>query len=43
MFYEGTLQSGIGQAIQQQKLVACFIRGTHATYTYNLETNWLPR
>jgi len=26
MFYQGDLQSGIGLAIQQQKLVACFIR-----------------
>lgn len=27
MFHEGTLQSGIALAIQQQKLVACFVRG----------------
>jgi len=26
MFHEGDLQSGISAAIQQQKLVACFIR-----------------
>jgi hypothetical protein len=28
MFHEGSLQSGIALAIQQQKLVACFVRGT---------------
>lgn len=27
MFHQGTLQSGITLAIQQQKLVACFVRG----------------
>lgn len=26
MFHEGDLQSGISLAIQEQKLVACFIR-----------------
>lgn len=27
MFHEGSLQSGIALAIQEQKLVACFVRG----------------
>jgi hypothetical protein len=27
MFHEGSLQSGIALAIQQQKLVACFVQG----------------
>ena len=27
MFYEGNLQSGIAEAIQQQKLVVCFFKG----------------
>ncbi|KAG9205786.1 hypothetical protein G6514_007393 [Epicoccum nigrum] len=40
MFYEGTLQSGIGQAIQQQKLVACFIRDDGATSKL-WEDEWL--
>ncbi|KAJ4337549.1 hypothetical protein N0V95_008311 [Ascochyta clinopodiicola] len=40
MFYEGTLQSGIGQAIQQQKLVACFIRDDGAT-SKQWEDEWL--
>lgn len=26
MFHEGDLQDGISEAIQQQKLVACFVR-----------------
>lgn len=43
IFYEGTLQSGIGQAIQQQKLVACFIRGKHATTSFQSTTNGEPR
>jgi hypothetical protein len=30
MFFQGDLQSGISQAIQEHKLVACFVRqGTH--------------
>ncbi|KAJ4383958.1 hypothetical protein N0V86_000802 [Didymella sp. IMI 355093] len=40
MFYEGSLQSGIGQAIQQQKLVACFIRDDGAT-SKQWEDEWL--
>lgn len=28
MFHQGSLQSGIALAIQEQKLVACFVRGT---------------
>ncbi|KAF2625994.1 hypothetical protein BU25DRAFT_441103 [Macroventuria anomochaeta] len=40
MFYEGTLQSGIGQAIQQQKLVACFVRDDSAT-SKRWEDEWL--
>lgn len=27
MFHEGSLQSGIALAIQESKLVACFVRG----------------
>jgi hypothetical protein len=27
MFYEGDLQSGISQALQESKLVACFVTG----------------
>jgi hypothetical protein len=27
MFYEGDLQSGIDKAIQESKLVACFVTG----------------
>jgi hypothetical protein len=27
MFHQGNLQSGIARAIQEQKLVGCFIRG----------------
>jgi hypothetical protein len=27
MFYEGNLQSGIGKAVQESKLVACFVTG----------------
>ncbi|KAF1841404.1 uncharacterized protein K460DRAFT_408870 [Cucurbitaria berberidis CBS 394.84] len=33
MFHEGSLQSGIALAIQQQKLVACFVRDDGATST----------
>lgn len=33
MFYAGDLQSGIGQALQESKLVACFVTGIyHASY-----------
>ena len=32
MFHEGDLQSGISTAIQQQKLVACFIRQGTISY-----------
>jgi hypothetical protein len=28
MFYEGDLQSGISKAVQEAKLVACFVTGT---------------
>lgn len=31
MFYEGDLQSGIALAIQESKLVACFVRGEDST------------
>jgi hypothetical protein len=27
MFYDGDLQSGIGKAVQEAKLVACFVTG----------------
>ncbi|KAF2731051.1 hypothetical protein EJ04DRAFT_472709 [Polyplosphaeria fusca] len=40
MFHEGTLQSGIGLAIQEQKLVACFVRdGGDESSTW--ENDWL--
>lgn len=42
MFYQGTLQSGIGQAIQQQKLVACFIRGARANRHPRLSLTGYP-
>jgi hypothetical protein len=34
MFHEGDLQSGISAAIQQQKLVACFIRQGNISYSW---------
>jgi hypothetical protein len=34
MFHEGDLQSGISAAIQQQKLVACFIRQGTIIFLY---------
>jgi hypothetical protein len=38
MFHQGDLQSGISVAIQEQKLVACFIRqgtiGFHDLYIH---------
>jgi hypothetical protein len=30
MFYQGDLQSGISAAVQQSKLVTCFVRGDHS-------------
>jgi hypothetical protein len=27
MFYDGDLQGGINKALQENKLVACFVRG----------------
>lgn len=29
MFHDGSLQSGISRAIQEKKVVACFVQGTH--------------
>jgi hypothetical protein len=29
MFYEGDLQSGIAKAVQESKLVACFVTGNY--------------
>lgn len=29
MFHDGSLQSGISRAIQEKKVVACFVRGAH--------------
>ncbi|CBX94985.1 similar to UBX domain-containing protein [Plenodomus lingam JN3] len=40
MFHEGTLQSGIALAIQEQKLVACFVRDDGAT-SKEWEEEWL--
>ncbi|KAF2131980.1 hypothetical protein P153DRAFT_429199 [Dothidotthia symphoricarpi CBS 119687] len=40
MFHQGTLQSGIALAIQQQKLVACFVRDEGAT-SKEWEDEWL--
>ncbi|KAF2034463.1 hypothetical protein EK21DRAFT_108081 [Setomelanomma holmii] len=40
MFHDGTLQSGIALAIQQQKLVACFVRDDGAT-SKQWEEEWL--
>lgn len=34
MFYEGDLRSGITLAIQESKLVACFVRGDPATCNF---------
>lgn len=52
MFHQGDLQSGISAAIQEQKLVACFIRqGTigfpelhiHIDLTHNTQTTMKPQ
>ncbi|USP82795.1 hypothetical protein yc1106_10069 [Curvularia clavata] len=40
MFHEGSLQSGIALAIQEQKLVACFVRDDSAT-SKEWEEDWL--
>ncbi|KAG9187888.1 hypothetical protein G6011_05759 [Alternaria panax] len=40
MFHQGTLQSGIALAIQEQKLVACFVRDDGAT-SNAWEQEWL--
>ncbi|KAF2021603.1 hypothetical protein BU24DRAFT_337735 [Aaosphaeria arxii CBS 175.79] len=40
MFYQGTLQSGIGLAIQEQKLVACFVRDD-GPESVRWEDDWL--
>ncbi|EOA85657.1 uncharacterized protein SETTUDRAFT_177732 [Exserohilum turcica Et28A] len=40
MFHEGSLQSGIARAIQEQKLVACFVRDNGAT-SNEWEQEWL--
>ncbi|CAN9175320.1 unnamed protein product [Alternaria alternata] len=40
MFHQGTLQSGITLAIQEQKLVACFVRDDGAT-SNEWEEEWL--
>ncbi|CAN9337886.1 unnamed protein product [Alternaria alternata] len=40
MFHQGTLQSGITVAIQEQKLVACFVRDDGAT-SNEWEEEWL--
>ncbi|KAI4907673.1 hypothetical protein J4E90_009079 [Alternaria incomplexa] len=40
MFHQGSLQSGIALAIQEQKLVACFVRDDGAT-SHEWEGEWL--
>jgi hypothetical protein len=35
MFYEGDLQSGINKALQESKLVACFVAGISSTYRHS--------
>ncbi|KAL6712403.1 hypothetical protein ACN47E_000280 [Coniothyrium glycines] len=40
MFHEGSLQSGIARAIQEQKLVACFVQDEGAT-SKTWEQEWL--
>jgi len=32
MFYQGDLQSGISKAVQEAKLVACFVAGKYPSY-----------
>lgn len=34
MFYQGDLQSGIGQAMQEAKLVGCFVTGTYLLHQF---------
>jgi hypothetical protein len=43
MFHEGSLQSGIALAIQQQKLVACLVRGKAASQRARGRTDKLAR
>jgi hypothetical protein len=33
MFYEGDLQSGIAKAVQESKLVACFVTGNYPSHS----------
>ena len=33
MFYEGDLQSGIAKAVQESKLVACFVTGNQTSHS----------
>ncbi|KAG9556948.1 hypothetical protein KCU71_g15558, partial [Aureobasidium melanogenum] len=41
MFFQGDLQSGISQAIQQHKLVACFVRQDDDDTSQKWENEWL--
>ncbi|KAI7338242.1 hypothetical protein KC315_g1844 [Hortaea werneckii] len=41
MFYEGDLSSGISTALQQQKLVLCFVREDGDEESDTWENNWL--
>jgi hypothetical protein len=42
MFFKGDLQSGISQAIQQHKLVACFVRqGTDTSQLTHLQLDMI--
>ncbi|KAI4726785.1 hypothetical protein E4T49_05462 [Aureobasidium sp. EXF-10728] len=42
MFFQGDLQSGISQAIQEHKLVACFVRQDDDETSQKWESEWLP-
>ena len=42
MFHQGDLQSGIGLAIQQNKLVSCFVCEEDDTVSQEWETTFLP-
>lgn len=34
MFFEGDLQSGISKALEEHKLVACFVTGNYSLLAY---------
>ncbi|KAJ9630791.1 hypothetical protein H2203_001316 [Taxawa tesnikishii (nom. ined.)] len=43
MFFEGDLQTGISKAIQEQKLVACFVRQDDDHWSRVWEEEWLSQ